>query len=652
MAAPWFAAIFAVLCLASADAFYLPGMYPKAHQYNTTVNVNVNSLTSNETGLPFPFYSLPFCQPEEGVKRLSENFGEVLIGDMIENSPYKFFMKVMQRAVKVCDSGPLTEADVSLFKLRIDDKYHINYLLDNLPVTRFVLEKDPGDVIQGVPIGFEENGQYYVYNHILFKVLYHEYKETPAGLAGVTESDSALDTIPEDSYSFNDTAPPGYLVVGFEAAVCSVKREPNVSAPRYSYLLQVDCPVSTPQPIVAGQQIVYSFDVMWEPSPVTWSTRWDAYLKMRTPQVHWFSILNSLMVIAFLAGMVFVILLRSVHRDLAKIEATDKEEAAALAEEAGWKLVVGDVFRTPPAPGVLAVFVASGTQLMAMAVISIFFAMLGFMSPASRGGLLMGMVFMYLLLGALSGYVAARMWVTLTGVQEGYLNLALKAACFFPGVCAIMLTSINFLLWGTGSTGAVPLTVFFYLFFLWFIISVPLTVLGAKYGMKAERFPYPVRTNQIPREIPAQAYSPWWIIIGGGILPFITLYIELFFIMSSIWMQHMYYGFGFLFIVLVLLILVCAEVAVVFTYMQLTMEDYRWWWRSFFASGSVALYVFLYCITYLIVDLHRMHGALSNIIFMMYSVLMTLAVLLATGTVGFASSAFFVYYLFSSVKLD
>ena len=371
-----------------------------------------------------------------------------------------------------------------------------------------------------------------------------------------------------------------------------------------------------------------------------------------SPQVHWFSILNSLMVISFLAGMVFVILLRSVHRDLAKIEAMDKEEAAQLADEAGWKLVVGDVFRSPPLPGVLSVLVATGTQIMCMATVTIFFAALGFMSPASRGALLMGVVFLYLLLGLLAGYVAARMSVALTGVTEGAVPLALQVACFFPGLCGLTLATINFMLWGTGSTGAVPLTVFFYLFFLWFVISVPLTVAGCNLGLKAERLQYPVRTNQIPRQVPEQAYSPWLLILGGGILPFCTLYIELFFIMSSMWMQHMYYGFGFLFIVLVLLVVVCAEVAVVFIYLQLTMEDYRWWWRSFFAAGAVSLYVLLYCVYYLIVDLHRMHGVLSNVIFMMYSGLMTIAIFLATGSVGFFASAYFVWYLFSSVKLD
>ncbi|CAI7893609.1 unnamed protein product [Closterium sp. NIES-54] len=656
-------AVFRILiafCIATigvvpATAFYLPGMYPKAHAPNDTLNVNVNSLTSNETGLSFSYYSLPFCQPEEGIQRLDENFGEVLIGDLIENSPFKFRTLVKQRAVKACDVGPLTEADVEDLKSKIDGFYHVNFLLDNLPVTLFSLEDNEGDILTGIPIGYNHNGQYYLYNHILFKVLVHEYVESPAALAGMSMGYSSVDVFPQGgSYtdqgsSPNGTAVKGFVVVGFESAACSIRRSPDPEIPRYSTLDPIDCFRGDPQPIAPGESIVVSFDVLWEKSPIQWASRWDAYLKMRGDKVHWFSILNSLVVISCLAAAVFAILLRSVHRDLARINSRDKEEAQQLADESGWKLLVGDIFRSPPHPEVLCIIVSNGSQLLCMAVVTIFFAALGFMSPASRGALLMGMVLFYLLLSVVSGYVASRMWVTLTGVtvaSAGASNnssnngsssssstlseeaaaavrvLAIKVACFFPGICAVTLLVINLFIWATGSTGAVPFSLFSYLFLLWFIIS--------GYG----------------------SYTPWLLILAGGVLPFGTLYIELYFIMSSIWMQRVYYGFGFLFVVLILLMLVCAEVAVVFTYFQLTMEDYRWWWHSLFASGSVACYVFLFCVLYLVVDLRHMRSLLSATIFLCYSLLMSLAIFLATGTVGFFASAYFVYYLFSSVKLD
>merc|ERR1712070_1276735 len=97
--------------------------------------------------------------------------------------------------------------------------------------------------------------------------------------------------------------------------------------------------------------------------------------------------------------------------------------------------------------------------------------------------------------------------------------------------------------------------------------------------------------------------QPWFthsvfMSLVGGLLPFGAVFTELFFIMSSIWQHQFYYLFGFLALVLVILIVTCAEISITLTYFQLTSEDYNWWWRSFFASSSSAIYVFLYSILY------------------------------------------------------
>ena len=57
------------------------------------------------------------------------------------------------------------------------------------------------------------------------------------------------------------------------------------------------------------------------------------------------TILYSLMVISFLAGIVFVIFLRTVRRDLTRYEELDKETQAQMNEElSGWKLVCGCMY--------------------------------------------------------------------------------------------------------------------------------------------------------------------------------------------------------------------------------------------------------------------------------------------------------------------
>ena len=89
----------------------------------------------------------------------------------------------------------------------------------------------------------------------------------------------------------------------------------------------------------------------------------------------------------------------------------------------------------------------------------------------------------------------------------------------------------------------------------------------------------------------------------------------------------------------------------VLTYMHLCVEDWQWWWKSFFASGSVALYVFLYAINYLVFDLRSLSGPVSAVLYLGYSLIMVLAIMLSTGTIGFLTSFYFVHYLFSKRRI-
>jgi len=46
------------------------------------------------------------------------------------------------------------------------------------------------------------------------------------------------------------------------------------------------------------------------------ATRWDNYLHIFDPRIHWFSLINSLIIVVFLCIMVSMILIRSVSRDV------------------------------------------------------------------------------------------------------------------------------------------------------------------------------------------------------------------------------------------------------------------------------------------------------------------------------------------------
>ncbi|XVF47950.1 hypothetical protein PTKIN_Ptkin03bG0150700 [Pterospermum kingtungense] len=422
------------LLFQSGYGFYLPGSYPHKYVVGDPLSVKVNSLTSIDTEMPFSYYSLPFCKPAEGVKDSAENLGELLMGDRIENSPYRFKMYANESDIFLCQSDKLSPDNFKLLKERIDEMYQVNLILDNLPAIRYT--KKDGFMLRwtGYPVGVKVQDVYYVFNHLKFKVLVHKYDET--NVARVMGTGDAAEVIPTMGNEGSDL--PGYMVVGFEMVPCSVMHNVNLvkNLKMYEkYPSQIKCDSTTvSMPIKEGEPIVFTYEVAFEESDIKWPSRWDAYLKMEGSKVHWFSILNSLMVITFLAGIVLVIFLRTVRRDLTRYEELDKEAQAQMNEElSGWKLVVGDVFRAPSNPALLCIMVGDGVQILGMAVVTILFAALGFMSPASRGTLLTGMLFFYMILGIAAGYVSVRLWRTIgCGDHKGWVSVAWRAACFFP----------------------------------------------------------------------------------------------------------------------------------------------------------------------------------------------------------------------------
>lgn len=58
----------------------------------------------------------------------------------------------------------------------------------------------------------------------------------------------------------------------------------------------------------------FTYQVDWEESDIRWASRWDIYLKMADVQIHWFSIINSVVVVFFLSSIITMIIIRTLRR--------------------------------------------------------------------------------------------------------------------------------------------------------------------------------------------------------------------------------------------------------------------------------------------------------------------------------------------------
>nr|GMC73159.1 transmembrane 9 superfamily member 7-like [Ipomoea batatas] len=388
--------------VSSAQSFYLPGVAPRDFQTGNPLAVKVNKLSSTKTQLPYDYYFLKYCKPTK-IMNNAENLGEVLRGDRIENSVYTFNMR-QELPCKVACRVKLDAEAAKNFKEKIDDEYRVNIggcclrmitwfrfdsiknngnpcrILDNLPVAVIRQKRDGTQSTiheHGFRVGFKGNyagskeEKYFINNHLSFRVMYHKDTET-------------------------DTA----RIVGFEVTPNSINheyKEWNEKNPQVTTCNQNTKNIlqgtTVPQEVDTNKEVVFTYDVSFKESEIKWASRWDTYLLMNDDQIHWFSIINSLMIVLFLSGMVAMIMLRTLYKDIANYNQLETQDEAQ--EETGWKLVHGDVFRPPVNPGLLCVYVGTGVQIFAMTLVTMIFALLGFLSPSNRGGLMTAMVLLW-----------------------------------------------------------------------------------------------------------------------------------------------------------------------------------------------------------------------------------------------------------------
>ncbi|GMT33198.1 hypothetical protein PFISCL1PPCAC_24495, partial [Pristionchus fissidentatus] len=643
----------AILLVAGTSAFYLPGLAPVnfCEKQNakascpSNVTLFVNRLDSDQSVIPFEYHSFDFCIGSEDESPV-ENLGQVLFGERIRPSPYKMSFLEEQKCAKVCTrkyTGRKEENDrLRLLQRGMKLNYQHHWIIDNMPVTFcFVNQQNMMVCTTGFPMGcyvgsdgrprdacvldpkFSQPDSYYIFNHVDIVIEFR---------------DMSLD--------------PNYFEEKVGGRIIHIKVTPR--SIKHKSEGSLDCSPEAPAlPIGASEtksEITYSYSITWKKTDVKWSSRWDYILdSMPHSNIQWFSIMNSLVIVLFLSGMVGMILMRTLHRDIARYNQLDNEEDAQ--EEFGWKLVHGDVFRAPRYALLLSVFVGAGTQLLMMVSITLVFACLGFLSPANRGSLITFALVFYVFFGAIAGFVAARLYKSFNGIH--WKTCLTMTSFLVPGIVFTIFFFCNVLLWTNESSAAVPFGTLVAILCLWIFISTPMTFVGAFFGFRRELIQNPVRTNQIPRQVPDQSTytKPLPGMLMGGILPFGCIFIQLFFILNSIWAHQTYYMFGFLFIVYVILIITCSEATILLAYFHLCAEDYHWWWRSFFTSGFTSVYLAVYCVHFFTSKL-TISGAISTILYFSYTSIFVFLFFLMTGTIGFLATYVFVRMIYASVKVD
>ncbi|KEG08290.1 putative endosomal integral membrane protein [Trypanosoma grayi] len=615
-------ALVMLLMAASAEAgpFSLLKNIGASYQRGDVVPVMVSPLTSKTKVMPMPWRSLKRCVHEEKKRKRRRNIGQLLFGDQLEESPYEVNVLENKACAVLCTVKMKKNDQKYLIKL-IDGRYRGNMYIDDLPgVENIVLSKGNRRIKTGFSLGSPSLSPTsrvpFVNNHLVFTISYHPV-EVPFEM---------------DAQS--------YRIVHFQISAKSVQHPSGVCN-------ATNLVAGNPQ-FASDDEITYTYSVQWVESELTWSTRWDVFMKMtgKEAQIHWFSIVNFFLVTLLQTLALWYVLIRALRRDLTYYNEADLEEEK---EETGWKLVHGDVFRRPRGVGLLSICVGTGVQLAMMAGSALCVACMGFISPQSRGALATTLIFLFVLFSFLNGLVTAML---IRYFKMRSWKIIFATSIFYPAQMFLAYIVLNFIHLGNNAASTASVSALVLLLLLWQGISTPLVLIGAAVGFNIN-LAVPVKVNNIPRTIPP---SPWYldsplVIILPGIVPFAASHVEITYIFSSVWHGTVYYMFGFLLAVYILSMIIAAQTAVFSTYIQLNRLNYHWWWRSFLTSGSYGVWIFAYSIFYYF-RYSTLKGIMSAVLFFGYMGMAAYTLSLLSGAIGFLVSFVFVKIIYSNVKVD
>ena len=590
----------------------------------------------------YAFFELPGCPPADWSHK-SPGLGQALVGDELYKMKTDAHFKADAPECKVCEFLP-TAKDAAKWEAMVREQYWYQLSVDGLPIWASFgkMVQNAGlnkDNLKDLTIDGALKQTPMVYTHQSFRIGYNGDRVVFANLT-----------------------------------------------------------VSNLVPIVADRAVSFTYDVKFESMPsVAFDDRYRRYLDNTffEHRIHWFSIFNSFMLVLFLVGMVLIILSRTLRADYARFakEARDDSLDGDWADECGWKLLHGDVFRAPPQFALLSALVGTGSQLAITAIILVVVAIISVVYTSPGSTATYG-VMIYCGTGMVGGYVSARVVGSMalggapkslggTGTSSSGTHTWMRAmaltAGLFPGAVLLLGFAMNFVAIAYDSAQAIPAEFMLLMLVLWAVLG-GLVFVGTFMGRHgcganaASANPPPgsptsaspitgkansgagsaqPHVNQIPRIVPDRPWYVWRsvLILAGGVLPFATIFIELYFVFTSFWNYKTYYVFGFMLLVLHILLAVTAAVSVVATYLLLNSEDHHWHWTSFLVGFSIAGYVFLYAV-YFHLTKTRMTGFLMACYYYGYTGMLCVGIGLGCGAVAYVTASAFVSRIYRNVKTE
>ena len=371
-------------------------------------------LSSTTTQIPFSYKYLNICREKIPLSP-NETFTELLSGTRAEYTSFILEMNFNDSCKLFCEKK-FKEKDIKRFKWLIDRDYFINFYLDSLPssytTTDVYTNETYVNYFEGIPIGFEDNDKYFIYNH------YNVY----------------IDINKKDDK---------FQIVGFSIEPLSIEQTDIIDCEN---LVSDDDTVYMRdyynnfygQELKEGN-VLFTYDVIWRNSNKTFFSRWDRYLK-NGKEYHWLGLIFSNIILFIFSFLLIYILTRAIKKNIEVYNS--KVIIDEIIDDYGWKQVCNDVFRKPKNLILFSCIIGTGIELLLIIIISLIYNVIGFTHPERRGNLLNQMVICFCFMSIFGGYISS--YVCKNNDGKEWLKNSLATSILFPGISLKILIIVRY----------------------------------------------------------------------------------------------------------------------------------------------------------------------------------------------------------------
>lgn len=531
---------------------------PNIYEENDPVEIIVNKIESDLTQFPYAYYELPFTCPPTNVKKpLHLSLNEIIRGDRKWQSDYLLHFKKDEHCLRLCDRKTSPDALRKAHEL-IKQGYVVQWLIDDeLPAaTTFISTKDHKKYYaSGFPLGFmdKDTGKTYLNNHVMLVIRYHTVDINKFTIVG-------LEVYPK---SVSDYHCPG-------ASKNFDHYEVNTEETETTY-------------------IPFTYSIYWrEEFNVDWTNRWNFFINSgeisqeKSSQFHWISLANNVVIVTLVTLVVALILAKSVSTD-ETVSTSTSQVASQWVVQRSYLLNHLNVFT---AMGVQFLFTILGSLIISCSMNKL---------HNIRNSVLT-MALMCFISGA---YTSSFVGALLSANHNTTIKISIACGSALPGFTLCVVLILNCIIWAKDSTHALPFGTIVLLITVYFIVCIPLSILGGVSATYTRRKCLSLDPRSIINrffllnihyddqslvenkvhlpgisgnsKLPLLLRQPVLLTVISGIVPFIVIYVELLFVYKSLWLEKttFYYLYGFLLANIVLLCVVVCEISIIGCYLTL-----------------------------------------------------------------------------------